>query len=61
MENTENKRGRPRKAPDTQEGQVIHVRVGCATLKRLNAEWKRRGTPSRAEIIRAILDDWAAR
>ncbi len=50
-------RGRPRKAPDTQEGQVVHVRVGAATLKWLNAEWHRRGTPSRAEAIRSILDE----
>lgn len=52
-------RGRPRKAPDTQEGQVIHIRVGAATLKALNKEWRRRGVPSRAEVVRTILDEWA--
>lgn len=60
MENTENAskpRGRPRKAPDTQEGAIIHVRVGAATLKWLNAEWRKRGTPSRAEVVRTLLDE----
>jgi hypothetical protein len=52
-------RGRPRKMPDTQEGQVIHVRVGRVTLKALNKEWKRRDAPSRSEIVRGILDEWA--
>ena len=53
------KRGRPRKAPDTQDGQVVHVRIGSSTLAQLNAEWAQRNAPSRAEIIREILDAWA--
>lgn len=40
-------------------GQVIHVRVGRVTLKALNKEWKRRDAPSRSEIVRSILDEWA--
>lgn len=52
-------RGRPRKLPDTQEGQVIHIRVGGFIMKALDKEWKRKGVPSRAEIVRGILDQWA--
>ena len=58
MENAEpRKRGRPRKAPDTQEGQVVHVRLGARAMKRLDIEWRKRGAQSRAEVIRALIDE----
>lgn len=51
------KRGRPRKAPNDLDGNFIHVRVGDTVFAWLNAEWQRRGVPSRAEAIRAIFDE----
>ena len=50
-------RGRPRKPPEAKDGHVIHIRVGAALFAWLNAEWHRRGAQSRAEAMRAILDE----